>query len=343
MKYVSLLLLSGVFLNATNIKVSDKNVHASPELGKVKLFHNNKDGFKIWREGRMEKITSDNLSSELRSIDKKTLKEYQKSAFIKLGKNSDGEVTASSHVRGTAGGPLLGEALYWGVKGGSYWAIAMASQALIDNVKGVKSGGAYISSPGEHPVNTAIGEGGLPGGAAFALKSVATVGPAMMGTQSLVNAGLLGKRMFTGAAWQCTNHPGIQNINSIGTGPGVMIGYHSPVHSAVFRAPFLAATKTVMPIATVKQVGTWGASAAAGHSFYKEGLMGDAGRAQWNSGMTTAYTSATNSLSDNALTGATLGFGAAAAEGTGSLAGVGFIECAAQTARAWGYAQLWCP
>ena len=116
MKYISLLLLLGSALNATNIKVSDKNVHASPELGKVKLFHNNRDGFKVWREGKMEKITSDNLSSELRSIDKNTLKEYQKSAFIKLGKNSDGEVTASSHVRGTAGGPLLGEALLLGRK-----------------------------------------------------------------------------------------------------------------------------------------------------------------------------------------------------------------------------------
>lgn len=343
-KQVYMLFLLGMHtLHPTNLKLSDRNVHASPDLGKVKLFHNKKDGFKVWREGKMEKIPSENLSAELRSMDTKTLKKYQKDAFIKLGKNSDGEVTASSHVRGNAGGPLLGEALYWGVKGGAYWAIAMASQAIIDNVKGVQSGNSFISPPGEHPLNTTIGEGGLPGGAAYAIKKVATAGPAIMGTQCLVNSALVSKELLSGPAWQCTNHPGIQNINSIGTGHGAMIGYHNPAHSAVFRAPFLASAKTVAPMVTAKQVGTWGASAAAGHTFYKEGMMGNAGRAQWDAGVKTAYTSASNSFSDNALTGATIGFGAVATEGTSSLAGVGFIECAAQAARAWGYAQLWCP
>lgn len=327
--------LLSINLMATNLKVSDKNVHARPDLGRVKLFHSNKDGFKVWRDGKMEKISSDNLSAELRSINTKTLKKYQKDAYIKLGKNSEGEVTASSHVRAKAGGPLLGEALYWGVKGGCYWALSAASQIVVDNVTGIKSGNGYIVPRGPHPINESISEGGLKGAGAWASKHLATTAPRLMGIHAGATAAKMSYSLFSPAAWE---H--MHSLNPAYNPSKDLIGYQNLAPSA--GSPFARSAQQATPLITYKTVGQFSGSAAAGHTLYKEGFMGDVGRSQWNLGMNTIIKNSHNYFADSASTGAIVVLGAGATQGAATTGVIGCIEALAQTARAWGYAQP-CP
>ncbi len=319
---------------ATNFKVADKNVHASPELGKIKLYHHDKQGFKVWRDGKMEKVGPENLSSELRSMNNKTLKEYQKHAFMRVSKDSEGKVNVDSTVRGTAGGPILGETCYWAVHAGAMWAIGIATQAIVGNTKATKVAGAQLSPAGDHPVVELKEKGGVPGLIAHGVEQMATNGAKLCG-------GLYGIEATKALGFM--TKAAIDNFNAPLTAKGSLVGYHAPT----YQSPFLASQMSkATPMVTPKQVAAWGISAGAGHKAYLEGYAGSAGRAEWSIGTAKFMDSLNPGISlvkDGALNGVTLGLGVAATQGTTRIGTLGGIEFMAQAARAWGYAQLWCP
>lgn len=102
----SLLFLSILSQNseATGLLLDGKNVRASESLGKVKLFHSNKNGFLLKENGNLHRIPNSSLSPELRSRTNQQLAAFQKAGYIAVNKQSDGQFSLKSHVRGEAGG-----------------------------------------------------------------------------------------------------------------------------------------------------------------------------------------------------------------------------------------------
>lgn len=96
--------LSSTPVDATNFKVADSSVRGSESLGKIKLMHSDKNGFSLYENGKKHAIGNHSLSPELRTITSKNLAAFQKAGYLTVNKQSDGEFSLRSHVRGEGGG-----------------------------------------------------------------------------------------------------------------------------------------------------------------------------------------------------------------------------------------------
>lgn len=157
---------------STNLRIADRNVHPTSEVGKVKLFHNNKEGFRLYKDGVKHIVPKHSLTPELRSITSAKLAAYQKHAYLKVNKQSDGEYSISSHVRGLGGGAGGATAGVWAGK-------------LLTHL--VFQGGIAI-------VSCAVGVFNPPAGLAVAVALEKTLAPIeiAVATSVAVGAGIVG-------------------------------------------------------------------------------------------------------------------------------------------------------
>ena len=105
---------------ATNYKLPNSSVRAPEALGKVKLFHNDKNGFSVFANGKKHLIDSASVDSDLRSVSNKQLKEFGKAGYLAVSQYSDGSFNVKKNVRGNGGGFFTAFVAYAAVKATQY-------------------------------------------------------------------------------------------------------------------------------------------------------------------------------------------------------------------------------
>lgn len=108
--------------HATNYKVPNSSVRAPEALGNVKLFHNDKNGFSVFANGKKHVIDNASVDSDLRTVNNKQLKAFSKAGYLSVNQYTDGSFGVKKNVRGEGGGFFTAYAA---------WALVKATSAAI--------------------------------------------------------------------------------------------------------------------------------------------------------------------------------------------------------------------
>lgn len=132
-------------LNA--LKIKKENLRNSSELGKLKLYHSDKEGFSVKKQdGTVALIHRHDIDPALRGKASALIEAFcNNGGFISLHKMDNGDLSLKGHVRGLGGGPV-------GATVGCYtgkFLVHLVGHSVIAAV-------AFCSGPGAAPVAASL-------------------------------------------------------------------------------------------------------------------------------------------------------------------------------------------
>ncbi len=128
-------------------KIDDQSLLAPSRLGKIELYHMNKE-FLIKQNEHLVPVKNHRLDKELYGISSDVLKAYlMRGAYLQIKQSQEGKYGIKIQGRLKGGGPILGKAAYWFRYIGTEVVLELGKQAIIAAISSTLDGGSSSSQP----------------------------------------------------------------------------------------------------------------------------------------------------------------------------------------------------